>query len=209
MIVVGLVAAHCLCHLGSLTLARAVARDKEFAVRRAWGPVTRVSFANSSLNAFCFRQVAHCSAPFSRAGRSLAGAHHLDGTEFGLRRLIPGHAHPWIAFWRSSAHPLLFGLLPALHSTRMSLSSAMKGGQSSQAGASLHSHARKWNRWVTSGALTRSSGGCGLLLRSFVKLVTLDIGFDRNNVLLVHTDLRTPKIPVDRQAPPTRRSKDA
>ncbi len=32
-----------------------------------------------------------------------------------------------------------------------------------------------------------------------MKLVTLDIGFDRNNVLLVHTDLR-PEIPVDRQA---------
>jgi len=76
--------------------------------------------------------------------RSLAGAHHLDGTEFGLRRLIPGHAHPWIRSGGSSAHPLLFGLLPALHSTRMSLSSAMKGGQSSQAGRSLHSHARKW-----------------------------------------------------------------
>jgi hypothetical protein len=39
----------------------------------------------------------------------------------------------------------------------------------------------------------------GLLLRSFAKLATLDIGFDRNNVLLVSTNLKTAKVPLDRQ----------
>jgi predicted permease len=38
----------------------------------------------------------------------------------------------------------------------------------------------------------------GLLLRSFVKLATLDIGFDRNNVLLVATHLKPAKLPPDR-----------
>jgi predicted permease len=37
-----------------------------------------------------------------------------------------------------------------------------------------------------------------LFLRSFVKLVTLDIGFDRNNVLLVNANLKTAGVPQDR-----------
>ena len=40
----------------------------------------------------------------------------------------------------------------------------------------------------------------GLFLRSLVKLVTMDIGFDRNNVLIVNTDLHTAKIAPELQA---------
>jgi predicted permease len=39
----------------------------------------------------------------------------------------------------------------------------------------------------------------GLFLRSFWKLATLDIGFDRNNVLVVGTNLKTAKVPRDQQ----------
>ncbi|HEV2378680.1 MAG TPA: ABC transporter permease [Terriglobia bacterium] len=39
----------------------------------------------------------------------------------------------------------------------------------------------------------------GLMLRSFAKLTTLDIGFDRNNVLLVEADLHVAKVPPNRQ----------
>lgn len=39
----------------------------------------------------------------------------------------------------------------------------------------------------------------GLLLRSFAKLATLDIGFDRNNILLVSTDLEVAKVPPEHQ----------
>jgi putative ABC transport system permease protein len=38
----------------------------------------------------------------------------------------------------------------------------------------------------------------GLLLRSFAKLVMLDIGFDRNNVLMMHTEARTAGIPPEK-----------
>src|SRR5262245_65315765 len=38
-----------------------------------------------------------------------------------------------------------------------------------------------------------------LLLRSFAKLAMLDIGFDRDNVLLVGTNLQAAKISPDRQ----------
>jgi hypothetical protein len=74
----------------------------------------------------------------------------------------------------------------------------MKGNQSSEGGQSLHFHMRKWIVGSQVALSLVLLVAAGLLLRSFVKLVTLDIGFDRNHVLLVHTDLR--RIPVDRQA---------
>jgi putative ABC transport system permease protein len=40
----------------------------------------------------------------------------------------------------------------------------------------------------------------GLLLRSFVKLVTLDIGFDRTNVLMMHAEARTAGTPPEKWA---------
>ena len=39
----------------------------------------------------------------------------------------------------------------------------------------------------------------GLFLRSLVKLATLDIGFDRNNVLVVRADLNVAKVPEEQQ----------
>lgn len=76
----------------------------------------------------------------------------------------------------------------------------MKGSQSSEGGRSLHFHMRKWIVGSQVALSLVLLVAAGLLLRSFVKLVTLDIGFDRNNVLLVQTDLGVAKIPVGRQA---------
>ena len=92
---------------------------------------------------------------------------------------------------------LLIGLLPALRSTRVSLSSAIKGSQSSEAG---HSGFRG-QQWIVGSQVALSLVllvAAGLLLRSFVKLATLDLGFDRNNVLLVATHLKPAKVPPDR-----------
>jgi predicted permease len=49
-------------------------------------------------------------------------------------------------------------------------------------------------RWVVASQMALSLvvlAAAGLLLRSFVKLVTLDIGFDRANVLMMHANDRT------------------
>ena len=40
--------------------------------------------------------------------------------------------------------------------------------------------------------------GAGLFLRSFVKLTTLDLGFDRANILMMHTEARTASIPPEK-----------
>ncbi len=201
MAVVGLVLLIACANLGSLTLARTVTRDKEFAVRQALGAShTRlirqllteyilVSSGGALLGALLARWTAALLV------RIISTAQNSVFLDLSLDTRIIG-----FVLAGAGLTPLLFGLLPALHSTRVSLSSAMKGNQSSEAGRSLHFHVR---RWIVGSQVALSLillVAAGLLLRSFVKLVTLDIGFDRNNVLLVHTDLQAARIPVDRQA---------
>jgi predicted permease len=201
MSVVGLVLLIACANLGNLMLARAVARDKEFAVRRALG----------ASHARLVRQLLTECVLLSSGG-ALLGALLARWTAALLVRIISTERNSVfvdlpldtriLGFIVAAAllTPLLFGLLPALHSTRMSLSAAMKGSRSSEAGRSLHFHSRKWIVGSQVALSLVLLVAAGLLLRSFVKLVTLDIGFDRNNVLLVQTDLRAAKIPVDRQA---------
>ncbi len=200
-IVVGLVLLIACANLGNLTLARAVARDKEFAVRQALG----------ASHARLIRQLLTECVLLSSGG-ALLGALLARWTAALLLRIISTAQNSIfldlsfdtriLGFVLAVAGltSLLFGLLPALHLKRVSLSPAMKGGQSSEAGRSLHFHMRKWIVGSQVALSLVLLVAAGLLLRSFVKLVTLDVGFDRNNVLLVQTDLRTAKLPVDRQA---------
>jgi len=201
MAVVGLVLLIACANLGSLMFARALARNKEFAVRQALGASrTRLirqlltecvvlSSGGALLGALLARWTTTLLA------RSISTAQNSVFLDLSLDTRMLG-----FVLAGAGLTPLLFGLLPALRSTRVSLSSAMRGSQSGEAGRSLRFHPRKWIVGSQVALSLVLLVAAGLLLRSFVKLVTLDIGFDRNNVLLVHTDLRTPKIPVDRQA---------
>jgi hypothetical protein len=94
---------------------------------------------------------------------------------------------------------ILFGLLPALRSTRVSLVSAMKGSQALEIEGPVRFRTRKVivASQVAPSLVLRVAAG--LLLPSFVKEATLDIGFDRNNVLLVQPDLKKADVPPDRQ----------
>jgi predicted permease len=94
---------------------------------------------------------------------------------------------------------LFMGLLPALRTTRVSLSSAMKGSQSTEASRDWGFRGRQWIVGSQVALSLLLLVGAGLLLRSFAKLVTLDIGFNRKNVLLVGTDLKTANVPPERR----------
>lgn len=95
---------------------------------------------------------------------------------------------------------LLFGVLPAFRSTRVSLVSAMKGSRAADAQSGVRFRPGKWivaSQVALSLLLLVASG---LFLRSLVKLVTMDIGFDRNNVLLVDANLQTAKVAAEQQS---------
>jgi predicted permease len=76
----------------------------------------------------------------------------------------------------------------------------MKASQLAEGGRSFGFPGRKWIVGSQVAPSLVLLVAAGLMLRSFVKLATLDIGFDRNNVLLVLVDLNSAKVPTDRQA---------
>jgi predicted permease len=186
MTIVALVLMIACANIASLMLARATARAKEMAIRKALG---------ASRNRLV-RQLLSESALLSFLGAALGLAFARWGGALLLRNLSTGRNPIFLdlsldgrvlAFTLAVAmvSALLVGLLPALRSTRVALIEAMKAGQVVGGEPRLRF---RLGKWIVAGQVALSlvlliAGG--LLLRTFVKLLTLDPGFDRNNVLVV------------------------
>ena len=202
MAIVALVLLIACANIASLLLARASARTREIAIRNALG-ASRGRLVRQLLTESLLLSVvgAGLGLLFARWGsallvRNLTTLHHqvfldlsLDGRVLGFTAAI------------AILTGILVGLLPAWRSTRVSLMAAMKGSQSAE--EERHSRFRA-GRWIVAAQVAVSllllvAGG--LLLRSFVKLLTLDTGFDRNNVLIVGTDYRSLHIPPEQREP--------
>jgi putative ABC transport system permease protein len=198
--IVGLVLLIACANIAGLMLARAAARRREIAVRQALG-ASRPRLALQLLTECCLLSFAGALGGilFARWGAALLVRYistaknavfldlSFDGRVLGFTAAI------------AALTCVLFGLLPSLRSTQVSLTSAMKGGQALEGGSPGRVHAQKW---IVASQVALSIVllvAAGLLLRSFQKLATLDIGFDRNNVLLVGADLRTAKVSPERQ----------
>jgi putative ABC transport system permease protein len=197
MAVVGLVLLIACANIASLMLARAAARYKEIAVRKALGA------SRSRL----IRQLLTECVLLSTAGALLGILFARWGTLLLVRYISTAGNQVFLDLsfdWRILSFTaavamltgLLFGVLPAFRSTRVSLTSAMKG----QAEESERRVRFRPGKWVVGSQVALSLVllvVAGLFLRSFVKLATLDIGFDRNNVLLVNANLNAAKIPPE------------
>ena len=202
MILVGLVLLVACANIASLMLARATMRRKEIAVRLAMGAsrsrLIRQLLTESILLSFLG---AFLGILLARGGCSIlvsliSTSEYHAFLEIGIDRRI-------LAFTIGIAvlTGLLFGLLPALRSTKVSLTSAMKGPQSDQTHARAH---LRPGRWIVALQIALSLLiviTAGLFVRSFKNLVALDLGFNRTNVLLINTDLPLPHdSPVQRAA---------
>jgi putative ABC transport system permease protein len=187
--IVGLVLLIACANIASLMLARSATRRKEIAVRLAVG-ASRFRL---------IRQLLTECVMLSFAGAVL-GILFARWGSFLLIRFISTTRDP--VFLDMSLDPrilgfaagiavltgLLFGVLPALRSTKVSLSSAMKGGQSSEAESRAH---LRPGRWIVASQVALSLVlliVAGLFLHSFTNLINLDIGFDRSNVLIINAN---------------------
>ncbi len=189
MILVGLVLLIACANIAGLMLARAATRQKEISIRLAIG-ASRVRL---------IRQLLTECVLLSLAGAALGIIFARWGCAF-LVRIISSPQSPIFLQISLDAHVLeftagiavltglLFGMLPAFRSTRVSVASAMKGGQLDE--SSVRSHFRA-GRWIVAAQVALSLVLliiAGLFLGSFNKLISLDLGFDRSNVLIVHAD---------------------
>jgi len=200
MAVVGLVLLIACANIASLILARAAARHKEIAVRRALG-ASRTRLIRQLLTECILLSSAGAllGILFARWGAALL-VRYISTTQNAVFLDLSLDSHV-LGFTIAIAvlTALLFGLLPALRSTRVSLTSAMKGSQALANESRLRVAARKWIVALQVALSLILLVSAGLLLRSFAKLATLDIGFDRNNVLLANTDLDSAKVPPEQQ----------
>jgi putative ABC transport system permease protein len=174
-------------NVASLLLARAGTRQKEVAVRTALG----------SGRARLIRQFLTESALLGLIG-GLGGFLAAVWVVALLLALVPEGSLPRLSevginlpvlvftLLTSVATGLLFGLMPALHSTKTDVNLALK-----EAGATQTRPTRLLNILVvTEVALALVLlAGAGLLIKSFVRLTNVDPGFSSRNVLTLSVTL--------------------
>src|SRR5262245_60888043 len=186
-------------NVANLLLARAAGRRKEMAVRAALGAGRRrvirqlltenmllamLSGSLALLVAFWGVDLLRTIIPENLPRVDEIG---IDGRVFGFTMLI------------SLAAGILFGLVPAFHTSRVDLNDALKDGGRSSGGGS---HNRLRNLLVVSEVALALALliGAGLMLRSFVRLMSVDPGLDPRNVLTVDIRLSRNKYSRPQQA---------
>ena len=192
MAVVGLVLLIACANIASLLLARAAARGREMAMRQALGAsrlrLVRQLLVESVLLSLSGASLGLLFAHWGNAVlvRYLSTVGHAVFLDFSLDTRV-------LAFTAAVAilTGLLFGVAPAFRGTSESLTTAIKGIAASPGGP-------RFRLWIVASQVALSLVllvTAGLLLRSFRKLATLDIGFDRHQVLLVNANLATAQVP--------------
>jgi putative ABC transport system permease protein len=202
MFVVGLVLLIACANIASLLLARSAARRHELAVRCSLG----------ASRARLIRQVLTESMVLSGAGALLGILFARWGSAVLVRFVSTQRSEVFLdiqidgrvlAFTVAIAVLccLLFGTLPALRSTRMDPTSAMKDDQGRGAGSRSQSSAARWIVAVQVALSMILLVVTGLFIRTFTNLMVLNPGFDRNNVLLVETNVHYAGLPEPALAP--------
>ncbi len=187
-------------NVANLLLARSAYRAREMAVRTALGAsrgrIVRQLLIESVLLA------------------CLGGVLGLSLTAIGVRLFdaaVAGVGKPyWIVFNLDLAvfgyfaaiclaTGIVFGLAPALQVSKTNLNDLMKEGGRGQSGGARA-------RWLTSGLVVAELTltlalltGAGLMARSFLKLYSLDLGFETNHLLSLRTQLVESKYPKPEQ----------
>jgi putative ABC transport system permease protein len=181
-------------NVANLLLARAAARQKEIAVRVALGAgrrrVVRQLLTESVLLAM----------PGGLCGLLLA----MWGVDVLLRLSPPDlprvdevSINGWVLLFTLSLTVLtgmIFGLAPALQSSKTDLTNSLKAGSRSEAGGASH----RLRNAIVVGEIALSLVlliGAGLVMRSFWRLMKADPGFDPHHVLAMSLMLPGSKYP--------------
>jgi predicted permease len=174
-------------NVATLLLARASARQREMAVRNALG----------ASRGRIFRQLLTESVLLSVIGGGLgilvavAGITLLRAAKpSSLPRIEDISLHPWVLAFTAGVSVLcgiLFGLLPAVHASKTTMNDMLK---SSMRGGSQRMGISRSALVATEFALALVLlVGAGLTIKSFVRLLSVDLGFDPHNLLTFQLSL--------------------
>jgi putative ABC transport system permease protein len=202
MFVVGLVLLIACANIASLLLARAAARQKEIAVRLSLG----------ASRGRLIRQALTESIVLSGAGAILGVLFARWGSAFLVQFVSRAQNQIFLdlqmdgrvlAFTVGTAvlTGLLFGILPAFRATRVTLTSTMKGENAEAGGGRMRFRSERWIVAVQVALSLILLIGAGLFIRTFTNLMMLNAGFDRNNVLLIETNVHNAGLPEPALAP--------
>lgn len=187
MAVVGMILLIACANVANLLLARSTARRREIAVRVAMGAGARR----------LFREVLTQSILLASIGGAV-GLLLAYWADAALLRMVSGGPIPLPLDVRPDAKVLaftlgvsvvtgvLFGLVPALRAGRVDLSSVLKGTSRTVAGAVTHGGRVPVGKTLVVVQVALSVvllAVAGLFVRSFQKLVAVQLGYDRDHLL--------------------------
>jgi predicted permease len=189
-------------NLANLLLSRAVARRQEMAVRAALGAVrarvVRQLITESALLAVAGGAIGTAFAALAVAGfRSMRPLNvpRIQDVSFDWRVLL-------FALGLSLAAALLFGIVPAFHSSRVDLTSALKSvGRNASDAGSLWGRGGRLRKLLLVAEVALSVVllvAAGLLTRSFAALLVVNPGFNADRVLTLGLTMTGPNY-ADRQ----------
>ncbi len=171
-------------NIASLLLARMTVRGKEIAIRKALGAsrrrLMRQLVTESMLLAVLGSVV---GLLFARWGSTILVQSLSTGRNPVFLDLSLDHTVLGFSLAIALLTGLLMGMLPALNSSRVDLTEATKTRTAGDAGRARY----KTGRWIVAGQVALSLVllvGSALLVRTFVKLMAVDLGFDPNHVLI-------------------------
>ncbi|HEV8483088.1 MAG TPA: ABC transporter permease, partial [Blastocatellia bacterium] len=176
-------------NVANLLLVRAASRQKEMAVRSALGAsrgrIVRQMLAESLMLALCGGVCAVILASWGADLLVALSAGDLPrAAEIGIDRTVLG-----FTFAISLVTGLVFGLAPALQSSRLDLNEALKESGRSGSNSDQTNRARNLLVICECALAVVLLIGAGLLLKSFVKLQQVSPGFDEQNLLTARVDL--------------------
>ena len=181
-------------NVANLLLARATARSREISVRAALGAsrmrLVRQLLTESVLLALLGGLTGILLAVWAVPALLAASPPDIhDFTAIGVNREVLAFS---VAL--SLLSGILFGLAPALHASRENLNEALKEGERGSSG----SHGKTRSALVVAevGLSLILLIGSGLLVRSFVRLMRIDPGFDPNHLLVFQVGLPPASLPA-------------